>query len=221
MNEILTKIQTELKAPKNQHNSFGKYNYRSCEDILEALKPHLKSMALSLIISDEVVYIGNRYYVKATATLKTDTKEISATAYAREPEDRKGMDQAQLTGATSSYARKYALNGLFCIDDTKDADSTKIPNGDYTKEKPFKEPIKDDRGTLNKEKVVEKFNGEVVHQTKLISEKQGNRLWAIGKGKGVDENKVAEYIFDKYGYNNNTEIEVKNYDAIVKWVESQ
>lgn len=119
--EILKKIQKELKAPKNQYNSFGKYKYRSCEDILEAVKPLLNNA--TLIINDEMVVIGERYYIKATATLTEADKSISATAYAREPEEKKGMDSAQITGATSSYARKYALNGLFLIDDTKDADT--------------------------------------------------------------------------------------------------
>lgn len=119
--EILKKIQKELKAPKNQYNAFGKYKYRSCEDILEAVKPLLNNA--TLVINDEMVVIGERYYIKATATLTEADKSISATAYAREPEEKKGMDSAQITGATSSYARKYALNGLFLIDDTKDADT--------------------------------------------------------------------------------------------------
>lgn len=119
--EILNKIQKELKAPKNQYNAFGKYKYRSCEDILEAVKPLLEDAILT--INDEMVVIGERYYIKATATLTEADKSISATAYAREPEEKKGMDSAQITGATSSYARKYALNGLFLIDDTKDADT--------------------------------------------------------------------------------------------------
>jgi len=122
--QTLSYIQTNLKAHKNLYNSFGGYAYRSCEGILEAVKPYLKDSDLALIISDEIVYIGDRFYVKATATIKdSEGGEISATAYAREPEQKKGMDSAQLTGATSSYARKYALNGLFCIDDNKDADS--------------------------------------------------------------------------------------------------
>jgi hypothetical protein len=120
--EILNKIQKELKAPKNQYNAFGKYKYRSCEDILEAVKPLLNNA--TLVINDEMVVIGERYYIKATATLTEADKSISATAYAREPEEKKGMDSAQITGATSSYARKYALNGLFLIDDTKDSDAT-------------------------------------------------------------------------------------------------
>lgn len=119
--EILNKIQKELKAPKGQKNTFGNYNYRSCEDILEAVKPLLGNATLR--ISDEIVMIGDRFYVKATATLSEGKEEVSTSAFARESLEKKGMDSAQITGATSSYARKYALNGLFCIDDTKDADT--------------------------------------------------------------------------------------------------
>ncbi len=122
--EKLNRIQSSLIAPKGQTNSFGNYKYRSCEDILEVVKPLLKEEDLVLIISDEVVLVGDRYYVKATASVRSsDERTISVTALARESEDKKGMDSAQITGAASSYARKYALNGLFCIDDTKDADT--------------------------------------------------------------------------------------------------
>ena len=120
----LNQIQTELNAPKNLLNKFGGYNYRSAESILEALKPHLAKHKAILTLSDEMVEVGGRVYVKATATLTADGESISTTAFAREPEDKKGSDQSQITGAASSYARKYALNGLFCIDDTKDADAT-------------------------------------------------------------------------------------------------
>lgn len=121
----LVKIQSELKAPKGQFNSFGKYKYRSCEDILEAVKPLLAKQNVTLTIADDIVSVGDRIYVKATATLTNSAgeKEIS-TAFAREEESKKGMDASQVTGTASSYARKYALNGLFCIDDTKDADAT-------------------------------------------------------------------------------------------------
>lgn len=121
----LLKIQTELKAPKGQWNDFSNFKYRSCEDILEAIKPLLKDTSTIITISDELQKIGDRYYVMAIATL-TDTEAagaISVTAYAREQESKKGMDASQITGAASSYARKYALNGLFAIDDTKDADT--------------------------------------------------------------------------------------------------
>lgn len=117
----LAKIQAHLNAPKNQYNSFGKYKYRSCEDILEGVKPLLDGLFLS--ISDEIVLIGDHYYVKATATITDGENSHSATAMAREEESKKGMDAAQVTGATSSYARKYCLNGLFGIDDAKDADT--------------------------------------------------------------------------------------------------
>lgn len=114
-------IQQTLNAPKNQRNNFGGYSYRSAEDILEAVKPLLQNVTLTL--NDEIVLIGERYYVKATATLSDGEDAIAVTAYAREEENKRGMDASQLTGATSSYARKYALNGLFCIDDAKDADT--------------------------------------------------------------------------------------------------
>lgn len=125
--EKLLAIQQELKAPKGQYNSFGKYSYRSCEDILEAVKPICAKYKAVLTVSDELVYMGDRYYIKATATI-IDTEEalnnmIENTAFAREEETKKGMDGSQITGTASSYARKYALNGLFCIDDTKDADT--------------------------------------------------------------------------------------------------
>lgn len=123
--EKLIEIQSKLKAPKSQTNSFGKYKYRSCEDILEALKPLLLEQSMSLTITDEMVEVGGRVYVKATATLrKVGIEEtISVSAFAREAEVKKGMDDSQITGSASSYARKYALNGLFLIDDTKDADT--------------------------------------------------------------------------------------------------
>ena len=124
--EKLNKIQTELKAPKGQYNSFGKYKYRSCEDILEAIKPFLTETKTVLTINDEIVFIGNRFYVKATAVLadcENENSFIHNTAFAREDDSKKGMDGSQITGAASSYARKYALNGLFAIDDTKDADT--------------------------------------------------------------------------------------------------
>lgn len=133
LNEKLINIQSKLKAPKGQYNSFGKYSYRSCEDIFEALKPLLAEEKVSLLMSDDLLLIGERYYVKATATLTDGEESISNVAYAREEETKKGMDGSQITGASSSYARKYALNGLFLIDDVKDSDSTNT--GDKKEEK--------------------------------------------------------------------------------------
>ena len=117
----LSRIQKELKAPKNQVNNFGKYKYRSCSDILEAVKP-LITNGFCVLLSDEIIQ-GNRTYIKATATFSNGKDKIEVTSFARESDDKKGMDVSQITGAASSYARKYALNGLFAIDDTKDTDS--------------------------------------------------------------------------------------------------
>jgi len=130
-------IQQELKAPKNQKNSFGNYRYRSAEDILEAVKPLLDGMDCSLTLSDSIEMYGDRIYVKARATLSNERGTIASTeAYAREPAEKKGMDPSQITGTASSYARKYALNGLFCIDDTKDTDTM-----EYAKESKAKKEI--------------------------------------------------------------------------------
>lgn len=123
MKELIT-IQSTLKAPKGQYNSFGKYKYRSCEDIQEAVKPLLAEQGCFLTISDDIISLDGRFYVKATATLtNSEGQVISVTAFARESETKTGMDASQITGSASSYARKYALNGLFAIDDTKDADT--------------------------------------------------------------------------------------------------
>nr|DAV69628.1 MAG TPA: ERF superfamily protein [Caudoviricetes sp.] len=124
MKELIA-IQSELKAPKSQFNKFGGYKYRKAEDILEAVKPLLAKQKCTLIITDDVVLIGNRIYVKATATIKNEKGECETTnGWAREEESKKGMDGSQITGASSSYARKYALNGLFAIDDNADSDTT-------------------------------------------------------------------------------------------------
>ena len=136
----LAAIQTKLHAPKNQKNTFGGYNYRSCEDILEAVKPLLDGLVLT--ITDEVTDVGGRIYVKATARLTDGKDAMTATAFAREAESRKGMDESQITGSTSSYARKYALNGLFLIDDNKDADSQdNSEQGQKSKPQPAQKPF--------------------------------------------------------------------------------
>lgn len=127
--ETLSHIQVELKAPKNLYNSFGRYKYRNAESILEAAKPLCAKHGCTLTVSDEVILIGSRYYIKATATVQDkDGNAASTTALAREDETKKGMDGAQITGTASSYSRKYALNGLFCIDDTKDPDTNEYHN---------------------------------------------------------------------------------------------
>lgn len=154
MHEKLLNIQRELKVPKNQFNSFGKYKYRSCEDIIEAVKPLCHAQELILTLSDEVVEVGGRNYVKATACLWKQGNALnellpdwSVTGWAREEETKKGMDGSQITGAASSYARKYALNGLFAIDDAQDSDSTNTHGKEQSKDvadyppTPTEEPV--------------------------------------------------------------------------------
>lgn len=134
-------VQTALKAPKNQYNSFGKYNYRSAEDILEALKPLLAEHGLLLTLSDEPELSGDWHYIKAVARLTDGEDVLTATAYAREDADEKGYRKSQLTGATSSYARKYCLNAMFCIDDTKDADTDEDKRQAQAAQKPVQQPV--------------------------------------------------------------------------------
>ena len=147
--EKLLLIQSELKAPKNQRNTFGNYNYRSAEDILEALKPLLVKHKATMTIDDDMVNLQNRFYIKATVTLRdVESNEVVTTnAFAREEETKKGMDGSQITGSTSSYARKYALNGMFAIDDTKDSDAT---NTHGKEEKPSKQVEKATQGDIIK-----------------------------------------------------------------------
>ncbi len=132
INKALATIQYELKAPKKQYNSFGKYNYRNAEDILEAVKPLLSKHNATLRLVDEIVSVADRVYVKATAIIQVEDETLSTTAFAREEDTKKGMDASQITGSASSYARKYALNGLFAIDDTKDADFGDNQNNNKT-----------------------------------------------------------------------------------------
>lgn len=140
MKELIN-IIAELKAPKGQYNTFGKYKYRSCEDILEAVKPLCVKNNVLLTITDDIVLIGDRFYVKATATVTNlEGASVSSSALAREEDTKKGMDGSQVTGASSSYARKYALNGLFCIDDTKDADATNTHGKELQTQQPTPTP---------------------------------------------------------------------------------
>lgn len=140
-NVRLSKLQEELKAPKNMYNNFGKYSYRNAEGILEAVKPLLVKYGMVLNVSDSVEMVGERYYIKATATVHdTESNQIMvSTAYARESLDKKGMDDSQISGTASSYARKYALNGLFLLDDTKDIDEIQKPEDTAEDEKKFNE----------------------------------------------------------------------------------
>lgn len=138
----LIDIQSKLQVPKSQYNKFGKYNYRTCEDILEAVKPLLKDNNCVLNLSDIIKQIGDRYYIEATATItNSEGQSKSSIAYAREEQEKKGMDGSQITGSASSYARKYALNGLFCIDDSRDFDGEKNEKEEKTKEQINQEKI--------------------------------------------------------------------------------
>lgn len=168
--EKLLKVQIELKAPKGQYNSFGKYKYRSCEDILEALKPVLDKLKLTLFIKDDVIEVNTRNYVKATITLidvEKPNEVIETSAFAREEETKKGMDGSQITGTSSSYARKYALNGLFMIDDTKDNDTSdsKIERGNRAEEerKKVEEYLNSRPGMI--ERLTENVTGENLEKT--------------------------------------------------------
>jgi len=147
----VAKIQSELKAPKGQFNKFGKYNYRSCEDIMEGVKPLLDGLVLT--VNDELQQAAGRIYIKATATLTDGESSISNSALARESLTKKGMDDSQITGTASSYARKYALNGLFCIDDTKDADSmdnrASQPNGPTENDRAWIDAVKANPEAIN------------------------------------------------------------------------
>lgn len=177
----LSTIQSELKAPKGQRNSFGNYNYRSCEDILEAVKPLLANHNLSLTLADTIEVAHDRVYVKATATLTDGEQVVETTAFAREEENKKGMDGAQVTGAASSYARKYALNGLFCIDDTKDSDATNN-HGKAAAKAPVKKTTTRKAAPVSVE--VEDIMGKAV---------------AYIKAERNDKQKAYDAIISKYG----------------------
>ena len=182
--DILQDIQTKLKAPKSQYNKFGNYNYRNCEDILEAVKPLLASYGAAVILYDSIEAIGTRFYVKATATLKAGEEEISVTAYAREEETKKGMDSSQITGSASSYARKYALNGLFAIDDTKDADTPTPANdngkkGDMDKSKPAPKAETQKMLAADIERLLDLAKSKGVTEAKLLKKYSVNELWDL------------------------------------------
>lgn len=190
--EKLTEVQNELKAPKSKYNSFGKYNYRSCEDILEAVKPILKSKRLAMTVKDDVFNIGDRFYIMATVTVFDCESEekVTTTAYAREDADKKGMDGSQITGSSSSYARKYALNGMFAIDDTKDADSW---------------------NTHDKDRTVEKKEAE------RATEEQVAKLRALYKGK---EDKLTE-LLDKYDITNPVQFKRMEIQSVIDKLEAK
>lgn len=193
--EKLMLIQNELKCPKDQFNSFGKYHYRSTESILEAVKPLLKKNGLSLFVSDSIELIGERYYIKATCKLinTEDGETIEASAMARESLDKKGMDSSQVSGATSSYARKYALNGLFLIDDTKDFDSTEVS------------------------KQTSRLSSST--NTSNLTEKQIKRLYAVASKGGFNAEQVKLSVIKDYKKEHVKDLSKKEYDELVARLE--
>lgn len=176
--EKLNVIQSKLKAPKGQFNKFGNYKYRSCEDVLEALKPLLTETKTTIVMRDEIEFIGDRHYLRAVCTLYDleSDGQISNSAFAREPESKKGMDSAQITGSTSSYARKYALNGLFAIDDTKDSDTNE-----------YHEQTKNTKANAQR-------NAQGVDISKVR-----NEIAQTLKAKNYDFNKFVGYLKQNYG----------------------
>ena len=191
LHEKLLAIQTKLKAPKGQYNSFGKYSYRSAEDILEAVKPLNAEQGVLLTITDEIKEVGGRIYVVATATVSDGTDELKVSAFAREPENKKGMDDSQITGATSSYARKYALNGLYAIDDNKDADT------DEHKQQQDNAPKKQQTQKQQAQKQ-QQANEPTEQELHEIVEKYVRNIEALG----VERSKLIEYVCNKHNVGN-------------------
>lgn len=193
---LLHDVQTQLKAPKNQRNNFGKYNYRSCEDILEGVKSVMPE-GCYVTLSDELVMIGDRYYIKATASFSTGGDYcIDVTGYAREAKDKKGMDESQITGAASSYARKYALNGLFAIDDTKDADSQDNTAKPAQKQKPVVKKSTPEEKAAAKKKILQRAQQGMIKELKdCVNHDELQNLWT---GYADDLAEIKE--FSKPGY---------------------
>lgn len=192
LHEKLLAIQTKLKAPKGQYNSFGKYSYRSAEDILEAVKPLNAEQGVLLTITDEIKEIGGRVYVVATATVSDGTDELKVSAFAREPENKKGMDESQITGATSSYARKYALNGLYAIDDNKDADT------DEHKQQQENAPKKQQAQKQQQKQQQQQEKGFTEQELHELVEKYVRNIEALG----VDRAKLIEFVCNKHSVGN-------------------
>lgn len=192
LHEKLLAIQTKLKAPKGQYNSFGKYSYRSAEDILEAVKPLNAEQGVLLTITDEIKEIGGRVYVVATATVSDGTDTLQVSAFAREPENKKGMDESQITGATSSYARKYALNGLYAIDDNKDADT------DEHKQQQDNAPKKQPAQKQQQKQQQQQEKGFTEQELHELVEKYVRNIEALG----VDRAKLIEFVCNKHSVGN-------------------
>lgn len=195
LHEKLLAIQTKLKAPKGQYNSFGKYSYRSAEDILEAVKPLNAEQGVLLTITDEIKEIGGRVYVVATATVSDGTDELKVSAFAREPENKKGMDESQITGATSSYARKYALNGLYAIDDNKDADTDEHKQQQENEPKKQQAQKQQQKQQAQQQQQEKGFTEQELHE---LVEKYVRNIEALG----VDRSKLIEFVCNKHSVGN-------------------
>lgn len=193
---VLQAIQSELVAPKGQYNSFGKYNYRSAEDILEALKPILKKHNAAITLSDEIVYIEGRYYVEASVTLFAEGEAIGAKASAREEETKKGMDGSQITGTASSYARKYALNGLFAIDDNKDPDTDEYAN-QTGKQAQAQKPVQSKPASNQKQN--QRASGNVKYITGAQAKKLREDIKNIAEASGGPVNTIGVWFIDQLG----------------------
>ena len=200
----LLNIQQKVNAPKNQYNKFGGYNFRSCEDILQAVKPVLAEYNCTLTIQDELIQIGDRYYVKATAQLVDCDDETKATsqAYAREEESKKGMDGAQITGASSSYARKYALNGLFCLDDTKDADATN--SGDNKQQ----------------EKPQQNKPAQAQQQPAKPNDAQFKKLAAAAREAGYSPEAMGVLLQSKYNIKSSNQLTNQQISELIEYLEA-
>lgn len=195
LHEKLLAIQTKLKAPKGQYNSFGKYSYRSAEDILEAVKPLNAEQGVLLTITDEIKEVGGRIYVVATATASDGTDELKVSAFAREPENKKGMDDSQITGATSSYARKYALNGLYAIDDNKDADTDEHKQQQENAPKKQQAQKQQQKQQAQQQQQEKGFTEQELHE---LVEKYVRNIEALG----VDRAKLIEFVCNKHSVGN-------------------
>lgn len=194
LHEKLLAIQTKLKAPKGQYNKFGNFNYRSAEDILEAVKPLNAEQGVLLTITDEIKEIGGRVYVVATAIVSDGTDTLQVSAFAREPENKKGMDESQITGATSSYARKYALNGLYAIDDNKDADTDE--HKQQQENAPKKQQGQKQQAQKQQQQQQEKgFTEQELHE---LVEKYVRNIEVLG----VDRAKLIEFVCNKHSVGN-------------------
>lgn len=194
--EKLMKVQGALKAPKDQRNNFGKYNYRSCEDILEALKPILKEVGAVVTITDRINQIGDRYYIESIASFidVEDGKAVQVMGYAREAQEKKGMDDSQITGATSSYARKYALNGLFAIDNTDDMDKLNNAEADWNKKQEKKTKPKQD------------------------NEQEVKHMFSLANEAGIKPAKIAEKMMVDFKKSKTKDLTSDEIKQLVAWI---